>query len=587
MRISHLQKTSLLFPVCVGLCAFLMLQPTFASDYYFSNCATGGAGDLVDPYCLDPDGDGIDESIEFLMDGTGVEVGPGDTIFLCAGACDGAGSTAYLLEQTITPTADGTPASPITIQAFPGETVALDGGARQGASSGLNSVINQNAFNPGVHWYVWKDIIFEHSKERMIHLRDPQGWVFDNIEVRYTGYLQSDISVCAANCDGKSVPGKTSYAFFVKDLNAGDFTVRNSRFHHICAMVFRNNNNRTTGTYLIENNTFYNSREINNDFDVTNQVWRNNVVWDTGGFSPEDRNENIIIEDNNISCRGTYDILCDGSCNHAIKVSDGDLGSGGTSKNITLRRNRVWATNAVQGELGCTQAEEDLGQCVHEPGWFRLAIQVIATNNSEPINIVIENNMVWHRWPGLRSGDDLTHAGISVSTNRNEVYIQNNTIYDSDHGISVNGIGGNRSYTIRNNLIIMSNNDGVSQEGIWIGPNATASQFFNNNIHGGGLGGPIIYRDGTEIDCAEIGSFGTGNKCGSTTFLNVSGPISDWDLHLPANDTVNKDAGTAGAADDIDRHVRVTASTDIGADEIDSDDTEAPAPTKNLRVVVP
>src|SRR6185503_604562 len=81
----------------LSVAALALADNARAASYYFSNCASGGAGTQANPYCLDPTGSGNKTSFRYLMDGASPDVAPGDTIYLCAGACDGAGSGTYNL----------------------------------------------------------------------------------------------------------------------------------------------------------------------------------------------------------------------------------------------------------------------------------------------------------------------------------------------------------------------------------------------------------------------------------------------------------------------------------------------------------
>ena len=81
----------------LGVAALALADTASAATYWFSSCATGGAGTQSNPYCLDPTGSGNKTSFRYLMDGSAPDVVAGDTIYLCAGACDGTGSATYNL----------------------------------------------------------------------------------------------------------------------------------------------------------------------------------------------------------------------------------------------------------------------------------------------------------------------------------------------------------------------------------------------------------------------------------------------------------------------------------------------------------
>src|SRR6185503_18813485 len=158
-------------------------------------------------------------------------------------------------------------------------------------------------------------------------------------------------------------------------------------------------------------------------------------------------------------------------------------------------------------------------------------------------------------------------AGIGVKTNRSEVTIQNNTLYDTSNGIYLDGTVPGLAYTVRNNLVVKSGKGSTNRPEITATANAAGSLLRNNNLHHGGQGDPVLRIDATSYSCAQVPSVQTGNKCQSTTFVRTTGIVKDWDVHLPATDLANRNAGTTGAADDIDKTARA-APIDIGADEM-------------------
>jgi hypothetical protein len=570
-------------PVWPALGALLFLglsgAPASAASYYFSNCAQGGAGTLANPYCLDPDGSGKKASIAYLMDGVAPDVGPGDTIYLCAGACDGTGTATYNLgvqgtttsgtTYAIAPVVSGTQASPITIQAYPGETVILSGDTNGNgvadATEPDDLVTNLTTAGANKAWYVWKNLTFERIKTIAFYLNaNPANWTFDNIEVRYVGpTMWSGQDLNAVGCDNQ----QNNYAFKVADL-AAPLTIRNSRFHHICGFAHRNTvNDSTTASMLIEKNEYYNVSDVSNDFIGRNVTYRGNYVHDCiDGIGVEENMKNVVLEDNVFSCPGVYKVTPDGRCYVAIDVDDGNNGTGGTTKGITIRRNRIYGT--VDGQFGGTTS-----------GWFLCPLQFTATNTTESINSVIENNMIWHVWSP--SSSELCAAGIGVNTNRSEVTIQNNTVYDATYGIAADATVAGVAYTIRNNLLVRANKNGSNRVELWIGPNAANSSITYNNLDPDGQGDPVMTIAGTNYNCNQIASFQTGNKCGSASFVKTSGAVNTWDLHLASTDTSNRDVWTVGPTDDIDKGARNLPS-DIGADEYGSVASSAPTAAVTL-----
>jgi hypothetical protein len=540
-----------------------------AATYYFSNCATGGAGTQANPYCLDPAGTGNKTSFKYLMDGAAPDVGPGDTIYLCAGACDGTGTGTYNLgvagtatsnswTYVFSPVVSGTASAPITISGYPGETVILSGDTNGNgipeAGEPDTMITDVTTAGSNRQWYVWKNFIVEKLQAAVFYINNnPANWTFDNVEVRYfDAKMWNGGTVAAAGCDDQG----GGYVFKVADLQ-GPLTIRNSRFHHICGFVHRVTVNPSSGSILVENNEYYNVTIVDNEFQSRNITWRGNYLHDfMDGISMEDDMQNVVIEDNIVACPGDYKVESDGRCRTGITINDGNNGtaSAGKTKNVTIRRNRIYGS--VDGQYGGTLV-----------GYFYCALNITATNNTESINTLIENNFIWHHlsW----ASEPECAAGIGIRTNRSEVTIQNNTLYDTANGIYLDGTISGMAYTVRNNLVVKAGKGSTNNPELTIASNAAGSSVLNNNLHHGGQGDPVMRVNGTNYGCAQVPGYQSGNKCQATTFVRSSGtPVKDWDLHLPATDTVNRNAGTTGPADDIDKLPRGAPPLDIGADEI-------------------
>ena len=202
--------------IATGFVFLLSANAASAATYYFSSCATGGVGTITNPYCVDPAGNGQNISFGYLMNGASPELSAGDTVNLCAGACDGSGTATYNLSAAgtnnegdsyaIAPQVSGTASAPITIETYPGETVILSGDTN--ANSAMDSgdvgtlLTNDTSAAGGMGWYVWKNIIFERSRSYMMNLRaGPDNWNFDNIEVRYTGNMWNGGDYVTNGCD--------------------------------------------------------------------------------------------------------------------------------------------------------------------------------------------------------------------------------------------------------------------------------------------------------------------------------------------------------------------------------------------------
>src|SRR5689334_4366553 len=102
--------------VMLGLALMAGLAaPSLAATYHFANCATGclananianaacdTAGSAANPFCLDPQNDGTNDSFACLQDRScNNSVDPllaaGDTIKLCATDCDGADTGTFFV----------------------------------------------------------------------------------------------------------------------------------------------------------------------------------------------------------------------------------------------------------------------------------------------------------------------------------------------------------------------------------------------------------------------------------------------------------------------------------------------------------
>lgn len=544
--------------------ALAAAAPAEAATYYFSNCAVGGAGTQSNPYCLDPTGSGNKTSFRYLMDGASPDVVAGDTIYLCAGACDGTGSGTYNLgvggtatngwTYVFAPVVSGTASAPITISGYAGETVVLSGDTNGNgvpeATEPDMMITNVTSSGTGRSWYVWKNFTVEKLQEAVFYINaNPANWTFDNIEVRYfDAQMWNGGTVYSNGCDDQG----GGYVFKVADL-AAQLTIKNSRFHHICGFVNRITVNQ--GSILFENNEYYNVSIVDNEFQSRNVTWRGNYLHDfMNGISIEEDMQGVVIEDNIIACPGDYKVEFDGRCRSGLNINDGNNGAaaGGRTKNITVRRNRIYGSiDGVYGGSGV--------------GYFYCAFVVTATNNTEALNILIENNFIWHHLSWAQ--EPQCAAGLGVKTNRSEVTIQNNTLYDTANGLYLDANVPGIAYTVRNNLIVKSGKGSTNNPEVTIAANAAGTTLRNNNLHHGGQGDPVLRIDAANYSCAQVPTVQTGNKCQTTALVRTSGTVKDWDLHLSTTDTANRNAGTTGPADDIDKLPR-TAPIDIGADEM-------------------
>ena len=635
--------------VLLFLFLFLVASPGWAADVWFAECAgTGGAGISTNPYCTDADGDSIDESFENAWDGnaTITDVSAGDTIWLCCNggtgqACDVADSPCtFLLGPSqgadwgpLTPSISGTSVSPITVQNVSGHTVILSGDHDDDNAFDSGTDINRFIETTGEDYIEFQcgtnNIIFQETPSHddgIFHLAGALGWVFNGCTFRGNGAgggfdmwawdLEPDDPSNDSHIfwayNGGTGADRGKYFKITGTTGTGSLTFQNNLFHHLFDFVFRIivNNNATSVEVLIDNNEFYNVWKVSdmwNNWDWNTGTgltvkFTNNYIHDASrGIHWEHLNKGPIVEDNIVLCLGEWQaaIVDNGSC--WLGAIDGVENTGGNACSETsgtqVRRNIIGGR--VLGDTGSEDCRTDNSGC----GWFNSALIKVGafscTSSPGPgcgaatgcsgveENTIIENNMMLRNWPrGVPTPLPVNKSGIYVSQNWVGLKIRNNTVYNAGIGIFVDGIGGEISPDIINNLIAKFDYNGTLDMGIETDGDANGGTTNNNNIYHGGLGiGSTVVADmgGTTYTCSGIGSLGSGNICSQSTmvacndthncvtsFSNTVANFRDnWDLHLDASDTVNKDAGTAtgGATDDIDKEAR-DGSPDIGADEL-------------------
>ena len=601
MDTRHFSPTQAVRSILVGLTSLLAISAggAFATDYYFSSCGhvpwdTGcagseslgscnSAGSQSNPYCPDPGGDGTSEIFGYLMDGTGPEAGPGDTIYLCSNQCDGAGSATILQEYDIATQRAG----PITVSGYPGEDVTIDGGEGAGIGQGIALHVYTSS---GTHAnYTFRDYKLAHFRAYFFKLApNADNWVIENMEMMYLGDLQTDIGVGdTASCG--PAHQKNSYGVYMQDNghNVRSFTFKDNTVHHVCKFALRCNNHPTATSIVYDNNEFYNMGAVNNDFDCVNMRISNNTIWDVvDAISVEDRSHDVIVEDNTIECRGVYNVHGNGgqnNCRVGIIVSDRDsTATRGLVHDITIRRNIIRGFEASNKGMLYSGIRWE-AECYDSLG-------------CQQINSVIENNFIYYLVPYFDGPTCCGRGGIDVRSNKG-ITIQNNTIVRAMLGMQLDGFVPGVTHTVRNNLIINSqDSSGSLLQNVHVFNNAASSVFSSNNFwNAQGSNNMVRYESGTSYSCSQInaGNFPSNNVCLQPTLANISSAPKDWDLHLQPSDTGAIDRGIAATgilptpSDDIDKiEVRPNPNTnlvDIGADEFGSTDTQPPAAPRNLR----
>ena len=642
---------------------FLVASPGWAADQYFAECTGNtGTGIVTDPYCLDMDNDGINESFQEAWDGNAtpvadIDFASGDKIILCcnggSGTCVGAptecifalgddGDGPGLSSEVgpLTPSISGTAINPIVVTHYLSEIIRLSGDADGDKVFDAGFDLQRFQHQTGSDYIHFEcgtqNIIFEdigaHDDGDIVDTNGSVGLSFDGCEFRGIGDKMWEWDKAAEDPTNTShvhwaldAGGNTGRSLFIA-ANSCSFTFKNNLVHHVAGVWTRNvlNDGCNGEVDLFENNEYYNVRRVNDswinwDWDLNKGkkiTYRNNYIHDTTiCFNYEHENFGHIMEDNICLCLGEWQMNANGHCFEAAITAFKENTGGNACANTTgqtVRRNIIGSrADGGASSIDC-RADPPPANCGayqsnpirFEGGCISPGPGCSATVGCQGFeaNTVIENNIILRYHPTEGGASDLHNAAISVQTNQVDVIkIRNNTIYDSEIGIHVNGSAVEIEPDIINNWIFKANDDGTRTEmELKLSSTADGGIINNNNFYHGGLGSPttiVANVGGTTYQCNGINALGTGNICsqakavkcddthnctdgtGADTVAGFCGKadrpcngvsgVPGWDLHLDASDTVNKDAGTStgGATDDIDKEAR-DGSPDIGADEL-------------------
>ena len=591
------------------LCLAFLLLPSLASatNWYFSDCASGclnenpcnatNAGTISDPYCLDAGTwgvnatpDTLNESAMILFDGVNSgankEAAAGDTIYLCAGVCNGSGTATYGVNITSVDTWFCANHSGVTIRNYPGEIVTISGDKNNDGTHDTGEPYNLfsnwcvDGQQTDIH-FIGSDVggvrglRFTRSGCRMAALDSggssgaggPDGWLFDHLDIGESGYKMWGQTDYYGHCTAPDYSNVACTAFKVSGVT-GTFTFTYNDVHDVCGFGHRNtNNDGGRATMLFDHNTYTDMYEVNADFDNWNLTdntkwaditWSHNTVIDTAvAIEFKGANRRTVVEDNLIMCTGVHKVIdSSGKCYGCIVVEYWDTGNRAYSSEHVIQRNVCWAANGVYGGAGIT----------YDANCNSLDAPCVSTYPT-----VIQNNIIHDCDSGASAQFATSLIGISTDT---QLIVQNNTVSGGKVCIWLEDTADN---IVRDNIA----QNCSSGYGLYVNSGTPHTLVTYNNFYRSS--GNIATVEGSTVDCAGASGIGTGNKCAASSFVDSSNADHSLrDFHLAPGDTADKNAGTAGASDDIDLDSRPQGSaTDIGADEI-----LASAPALPHRVII-
>lgn len=311
-------------------------------------------GTHQNPYCLQP-GNGVlpgdipfDSFAQFSDPTSSFALSAGDTIYLCAGRCDGQGAATYYVQPSsggnfLVPQLEGGNGSPITVRVYcagtcdkvtlVGDTNA-DGQFQSGEVQTwlLDSVsapsywtFDGDPLNLGVQnlaFTKFNGVGFEMSNrvahDFTVHGVEIQGDSPDIWGGRDMGPLQdqSHSPFCGQN---------GHYSFHIDNWTTGTISITHSYFHDLCSFAFRNNLNTTQAAnalFVNSYNTFENAGAavVNNAFSVRSfpassiYTFSHNLLTDSGPVTFSDNFEHVVVTDNDIECPGNHGTNAVGGC---------------------------------------------------------------------------------------------------------------------------------------------------------------------------------------------------------------------------------------------------------------------------------
>jgi hypothetical protein len=661
-------------PICLDACTGATAVATF-------NC--GGAipngGQLANPWCLAPEslpnGTVVSTRNSFaaMQDGGAgsnltTELAAGDTVNLCAGYCDGQGSATWYIQPGVKTCVGGSNAGAtcstggdcnsgscvlttflgvrnagtdsshqITIQPYPGETVALVGDSNHNGiwdSGEVVSWMKGNTTAPNVIPNWWK---FEGDPNNTgtTHLSfgkvngSTTPAMFD-VAGNFAGLgnftmhgveVYGDVPAIWNGADfggvqGSCNSGDGAYTLHFDNMNTGTVSITNNYFHDICGILNRLNRNNTIAMPTASVFKFDNNRVVNvgsvsssNVFSIRGQYDASttaevigNTITDSGGITFRDNYQHVTVTDNTIKMtgriiNGTNEVAiafrnedAGPNCTQTCSISGDDCGNigacaggaGSCTGPADCSMDDIYvARNLILGAAHVAYAQPALPN----PGDIITGINITGYYNhggatAYPTRFVIENNMIGYqqeRVDGSQCGS-LGGAGIYWQSPTTGGVIRNNTLYKNSHpAILCNG-----PVAFTDNIVAAGGNPVILNAG------ATASTIQYNDLYGPST---ILNNNGTTYACAAAATIGTGDicsapifaTCDNTTYCStISGAPSTWDLHLSGAQAC-VDAGASCSCLDFESQARPGVCTttvptcDIGADEWFSSFTANPS----------
>jgi hypothetical protein len=454
--------------------ALMCASPAQATLWYFSGCASGGAGTISSPFCLDPGGSGTRKSFEYLMDGTGNEAACGDTIFLCAGStggagdCDGAGTETW----NVQPHTDGggalafvsaaincTTASPITVQPYCSgsncETVTISGDSN-------NNGAYDSATEPAIFFDVRINGTAANGSGRTGYrfLGDPNGDIACTPTYAGAGNPAIPITCTGANL----IIEKFAHNVFYFGYAVGESFV-------ITGTEIRYNGAGNVGLTTANTNGYYGG------------------VAGDGGFI-----DNNINAGCSSGCVGlTIDNQIDSYAMFIVSHLTGGL-------NATIQKNYLHHNGMILARYNGNCTNIDFENCTSPPGliWFDQNVAHILHaigNGHEGMNITYTKNVITDFW-----------GGLGIENQLSNVLLEDNIFFalnDATMGVTQSPTG---NYGKAGATISVSDN-------FLCDDTTVGDRCSTRNI--------TIRRNrlGAEGECTTAGGFNCGNRAASTSYL--------------------------------------------------------------------